>query len=439
MTGAFMNLPGTAQGAYCALCLILLCAGMLAALLTAVHRAPRLRLLACLIPSLADFMLLFLLMSAMAAAGEPHFPAARALWRAPVWALGLLLMGVAAWILLALWRQLIWRRSHVSRASVKEGLDQLPSGLCFYVRDGLPRLVNLRMDALCQQLLGAQLSNGEDFWRRLCEGDLLPGNRALQTGDAPIVQTPDGRVWSFGRSRIDAGGEGVMQIIASDISREHRMNRELEAQNRRLEEMNRRLRRYGENIRELTREKETLAAKMRIHDEFGQALLAAHRLTARPSEPEQRAEVLRLWRQNLTLMERLGEEKLPSQGFAALIASASAIGVRLTVDGSLPPEGTPCASLLESAARECLTNAARHAGGTELRLTLRRGSGRLRAVFTNDGDAPRAEIVEGGGLSSLRRSVESAGGSMHLESAPQFALTLELPLESLQAKSEEWT
>ena len=84
MTGAFMNLPGTAQGAYCALCLILLCAGMLAALLTAVHRAPRLRLLACLIPSLADFMLLFLLMSAMAAAVEPHFPAAGALWRAPV-------------------------------------------------------------------------------------------------------------------------------------------------------------------------------------------------------------------------------------------------------------------------------------------------------------------------------------------------------------------
>ena len=147
-------------------------------------------------------------------------------------------------------------------------------------------------------------------------------------------------------------------------------------------------RKYGENIRELTREKETLAAKMRIHDEFGQALLAAHRLTARPSEPEQRAEVLRLWRQNLTLMERLGEEKPSSQGFAALIASASAIGVRLTVDGALPPEGTACASLLESAARECLTNAARHAGSAELILRLLRGSGRLRAVFTNYGRPP---------------------------------------------------
>lgn len=212
------------------------------------------------------------------------------------------------------------------------------------------------------------------------------------------------------------------------------MNRELETQNRRLEDMNRRLRRYGENIRELTREKETLAAKMRIHDEFGQALLAARRLTARPSEPAQRAAVLRLWRQNLTLMERLGEEKPPSQGFAGLIESAKAIGMQLIVDGPLPPEGTTCAALLESAARECLTNAARHARGTQLHLHLRPSAGKICAVFTNDGAAPSAVVAEGGGLSSLRRSVESAGGSMHLESSPQFALRLELPLES-----EEWT
>ena len=433
MTAAFMNLTNVAQGAYCAVCLILLCAGMLSALLTAVHRAPTPHLIACLVPGIADFLLLCLLMGAMAAGGEPLSPATGALWRAPFWALALLLALIAAWILLSLRRQLIWRRSHVSRASVKEGLDRLPSGLCFYVRDGLPRLVNLRMDALCHQLLGAQLSNGEEFWRRLCEGDVLPGNRALQTGEAPILQTADGRVWSFERSRIDAGGE-VVQIIASDITREHQMNRELEAQNLRLEEMNLRLRRYGENIRELTREKETLAAKMRIHDGFGQALLAAHRLAVQPSETTQRAEVLRLWRQNLTLMERLGEEKPPSQGFAALVESASAIGMRLTVDGAVPPENAPCAALLESAARECLTNAARHAASTELHLCLQRGSGRLRAVFTNDGRAPDMAVAEGGGLSSLRRSVESAGGSMLVESTPRFALVLELPMES-----EEWT
>ena len=435
MTRAFLHLSDVAQGAFCALCLILLCAGILAALLTAVHRAPRLHLLSCLVPGILCFTLLCLLMEAMSLSGGMRpSPAAALLWNAPIWALGLLLAVTAAWIFLTLHRQLVWQRSHISRASVKEGLDQLPSGLCFYVRDGLPRLVNLQMDALCCQLLGAHLSNGEIFWCRLCEGDVLPGSHALQTGDAPILQTPDGRVWSFARSRIDASGEEVMQIIASDISREHAMNRELETQNHRLEDMNRRLRRYGENIRELTRERETLAAKMRIHDEFGQALLAARRLTARPSEPAQRAEVLRLWRQNLTLMERLGEEKPPSQGFDGLIEAAKAIGMQLIVDGALPPSGTACASLLESAARECLTNAARHAGGTQLRLHLRPSSGKLRAVFTNDGEAPDGAVAEGGGLSSLRRSVESAGGSMHVESLPQFALRLELPLES-----EEWT
>ena len=212
------------------------------------------------------------------------------------------------------------------------------------------------------------------------------------------------------------------------------MNRELEMQNRRLEEMNRRLRKYGENIRELTREKETLAAKMRIHDEFGQALLSARRLAVQPSDPAQRAEVLRLWRHSLTMMERMGEEKPPSHSLAGLIEAAKAFGMQFAVDGALPPEGTPCASLLESAARECLTNAARHADATQLCASLRPSSGGITATFTNDGEAPRAEIAEGGGLSSLRRSVESAGGSMRVESTPRFALTLELPLES-----EEWT
>ena len=133
-------------------------------------------------------------------------------------------------------------------------------------------------------------------------------------------------------------------------------------------------------------------------------------------------------------MERLGEEAPPSQGLAALIESAKAIGMQVIIDGALPPEGTPCASLLERAARECLTNAARHAGSTQLCLRLRPSSGRICAVFTNDGTAPKETVAEGGGLSSLRRNVESAGGSMLVESAPQFALRLELPLES-----EEWT
>ena len=429
MTATFLELTDAAQGAICTLFLALMCIGMWAAMLAAMHRAPAVQLASALVPCATDFILLTLLIQAKAPDATPGMPG-----RISLWMLLMLIAVTAAWTGLVLRRQMRWRRSHITRASVKEGLDQLPSGLCFYVRDGRTQLVNHRMDALCRLLTGAQLSNGEAFWSSLIRGDVLADNRVLQAGEAPIVELADGRVWSFERCRMDAGGAETMQIIAADITREYRMNQELEAENRRLEEMNGRLRRYGGTIRELSREKETLAAKMRIHDGFGHALLATRRLCARPPELAQRAEALRMWRQNLSLMEHMDQALPPKQDFSALFRAAEAIGMRIQLDGDLSPEQLSCAPLLENAARECLTNAARHAGATQLRMHIDASDGWIRAEFTNDGAHPSGEVSEGGGLSALRRSVESAGGRMRIESRPRFHLILELPRER-----EEWT
>lgn len=431
MTAGFMELSGAGQGACCTLMLLALCEGLCAALIAGIYRAPAKHLALCLTLSLADFAALCAMLDGMKrdfqAAG---IAAERLVWRAPAWLLTLLMALSAAWIGRELRRLRRWRRGHISGTSVKESLDWLPSGLCFYVQGGMPRLVNVRMNELCRALTGGPLNNGAEFWQRLTAGDVLPDNCVLQKGGAPVVQTADGRVWSFERCAV---GDGLAQIVASDITQEQEMNARLAQENRRLEEMNRRLRRYGGQIRELTRERETLLAKARIHDEFGQALLAARRLATQPSGAQQRAEVLRMWRQNLTLMEHMGEPEPPSRGVEGLVAAAKAIGMRVTIHGEQPPADAPCMEILENAAHECLTNAVRHAGGTELCVRMSQAEGRVSAVFTNDGTPPGVEVTEGGGLSSLRRRVESAGGEMRVRSAPRFALTVELPLES-----EEW-
>ena len=430
MTKAFMELSNVGQGALCTMLLLVLCEGLCAALIAGIYRAPARRLALCLVQSLVGFAALCALLDGLEQSFQAPYTGELLLWRAPAWSLALAMALLAAWIGWELRQLRRWRRSHISGTSVKESLDWLPSGLCFYVRDGLPRLVNVRMDELCRALTGGPLNNGAVFWQRLAEGDVLPENRALQRGGAPMVQTADGRVWSFERCAV---GNGLTQIVASDITREQEMNARLARENRRLEEMNRRLRQYGGRIRELTRERETLSAKTRIHDDFGQALLAARRLALLPSDAQQREEVLRMWRQNLTLMERMGEQESPAQGFEGLIAAANAIGMRVKIDGEQPPEGAPCMEILENAAHECLTNAVRHAGGAELRIRMSQAEGRIRVVFSNDGAPPEAAVTEGGGLSSLRRRVESAGGKMWVQSAPRFALTVELPMES-----EEW-
>jgi hypothetical protein len=47
--------------------------------------------------------------------------------------------------------------------------------------------------------------------------------------------------------------------------------------------------------------------------------------------------------------------------------------------------------------------------------------------YTNDGLQPEGEISEGGGLSSLRQSVETAGGIMETDIYPKFILRLKIP------------
>jgi Lhr-like helicase len=48
-------------------------------------------------------------------------------------------------------------------------------------------------------------------------------------------------------------------------------------------------------------------------------------------------------------------------------------------------------------------------------------------AITNNGAPPKAKIKEGGGLSSLRRRIEKAGGTVTVHSLPVFVLEVTLP------------
>ncbi|MBQ4475718.1 MAG: hypothetical protein II935_05950, partial [Bacteroidales bacterium] len=50
-------------------------------------------------------------------------------------------------------------------------------------------------------------------------------------------------------------------------------------------------------------------------------------------------------------------------------------------------------------------------------------------TITNSGNPPKGAIKEGGGLTSLRQTVENAGGEMYVSHKPNFTLILNLPRE----------
>ena len=60
-------------------------------------------------------------------------------------------------------------------------------------------------------------------------------------------------------------------------------------------------------------------------------------------------------------------------------------------------------------------------------VTVSDKNGKYTIEIANDGEKPKGEIIEGGGLSGLRLLVERENGKMVIHSTPQFELLIELP------------
>lgn len=330
-----------------------------------------------------------------------------------------------------------FRAAQISGASVKEAMDNLPTGICFTLPNGMPLLVNRRMGRIARACTGEDIRNGDYFWKALTEGSIRDEVTVLQRGDQPMLKFADGRVFSFRRTTVDAAGKTVIGITAADTTEAFRLSIRLNEENRALEAMNRRLKQYSRNVTALVREQEILDARVCIHDNMGQALLMAkYALSDETAEISQEA-LLSLWKENVSLLRKERTDGPEEDVFRQFCDAAAAVGVRIRLQGTLPLKNSEAMRLFVAAGRECLTNAVRHAGADELTVTCER-SGEIYCIsFANNGTAPQGEIREGGGLSSLRRRISRAGGTMQVRSFPSFLLTVCIPAMDLPGNSED--
>lgn len=389
-------------GLLCTLMLLSACACLYSTISAAAHRLRRAKYL-----HLSMLLSNVIPLSALLA----NLPCCGALSPVPWTVAAALLMAVSTGLMIG---QLYWTRRHISQVSIKTSCDHLACAICFAHPNGQLCLRNLKMDELSHQITGEALLNANVFWDALDE--------------KKVVELKNGQTWSFERTEMEIDGQAVYQIIGTDVTESVRLNRELEENNRRLHDMNRWLREYSRNVQAVTREKETLRAKVRIHDELGHALLRTRRFLAGAQEDAQ--DICASWRQNIRLL--LGErvDTAPADSFGQLVSAAQAIGVAIERQGVFPGEGTEAAQLVVSAAHESVTNLVRHAGGRRLEIIGSRERDGWHICCRNDGAVPDGPIVEGSGLSSLRGQVEAAGGEMRIDHAPRFMLHLILPEET---------
>ena len=187
--------------------------------------------------------------------------------------------------------------------AVKEAFDNLPSGVCFFDKNGTVTLCNHQMYRVFFALTGMDLKSLPELQ------DFLNSHGNESHRDHEFFLLEDNTAWTFAQEQITTQeGETYTQVTASDVAELYLRQKELEEEMRKLKKHAERIRRLSSDILALIREEEILNMKMRVHDD---------------------------------------------------------IGIRVLIDGEFP-EQTAVKELFLSVIRECMTNAVRHAGAKEL-------------------------------------------------------------------------
>ena len=163
--------------------------------------------------------------------------------------------------------------------------------------------------------------------------------------------------------------------------------------------------------------------KNRIHNNIGASLIAISEIMNNTKDGDMEQQ-LRL------LQDAVGyfsdDRTVCDNTFDELRLKAAEMNVKLVLKGNIP-ENTANEGLIVAAVRECVTNCINHAKGNRVTVDITEHFDIYTVIITNNGEPPKDNIREGGGLSNLRRSIETAGGEMHISHSPAFALILNLP------------
>jgi len=105
--------------------------------------------------------------------------------------------------------------------------------------------------------------------------------------------------------------------------------------------------------------------------------------------------------------------------------------VHVDLPGSVGLDNPEVAQVLLRCAQEIITNTVRHAGASELRLSLDQGEGGLRMQARDNGRGSDGAIP-GNGLRGMRERLSACGGRVDIITAPGqgFALDVRIPLEA---------
>jgi hypothetical protein len=248
-------------------------------------------------------------------------------------------------------------------------------------------------------------------------------NSAERSAQAAL---PDSTVWQLTAKETQVDGAPYTQLIATDITEQAAITRELEEKNEKLRDLHRRLDLYNRQADRIIIAQELLTARMTVHSEVGNVLLESRQYLRQSASFEEEKLLQTLKYTNTYLLREYEEDDTERDPLTDAVEKAEAIGVDVLISGPVPAEA-PYRPLLAAAIDECTSNAVKHANGDQLTVEIRSTEAGITYLLRSNGDAPKEAIRESGGLLSLRQLVEKEGGTMRTEASPTFTLAIRFP------------
>lgn len=321
--------------------------------------------------------------------------------------------------------------------ATKKAVDSYPGGICFSMPGGRPILVNKTMNRLIFTLTGHILLEGNATWDELSQGQVAKNCNSLK--DVGWLQCTDGgdeksnlffmldnqQVWHFQRKLLQEGK--MVQMTATDITRQYRISAELYHNNCQLMALHERQRVLLQNIVQINQGRELLETKMRIHDELGQCLLGIEKMLDEKRMNEEYTELTKTWKVTLGKLYQLQPTADPSTE-AELLQVARMIGCDIIFRGPRPRSYSG-AQLFYAAVREAVMNAVSHAHADQLLVETQERERDYLVRISDNGSKESCQLREGVGLTGLRRCLEREGATMTVESDRGVVMHLEIPKE----------
>lgn len=340
----------------------------------------------------------------------------------PLWVFLLFVMFLFLLLILEFVYFFFWRKKNLSPLSIKESFDTLLMGICFYEDNGLIRLSNTEMDDASFLLDKEALLNGSTFYERL-EKKEIPDVTYLSISPQEVILQKDEKVLSFRHYLHQIEKKTIHEIDESDITKTYELTKELEKKTKELQRLQKRLLSYEKNAKELITEREILETKIHIHGNLGKLLLITKEKMKQNLSRSEKEELLFLWEKGIDdFLTNEKEEK--KDGLQVLEETARRIGIEIIFQGERFEKDSNEEKILLQAIHESLTNAVKHAQAKTLFVTLKKENLHDIIEIRNDGILPKKEILEGGGLFSLRKLVEENLGKMEIVSKDTFLLRI---------------